>query len=51
MRKGKCWQIFWVAVISLMFLTFWFPVVLSPWADGQPPKWMEWVLDQALGNF
>ena len=45
----KFQQIFWVLIVTLLFLTIWFPVVLSPYYDGVPPKWMEWVLDKALG--
>ena len=45
------WMFLWETVFVLFILPWaWLPIVLSP-EDERPPRWMQWVWDQASGKF
>ncbi len=46
------WMIFWEFFFVMFILPWaWFPIVLGLWDDDNEPKWVRWVIDQAIGSY
>ena len=46
------WMLFWEFVFVMFILPWaWFPIARDLWEYRNEPKWVRWVMDQAIGNF
>ena len=47
------WMIFWEIVFVVFILPWaWLPIVLELWNDDESePRWVRWIINQAIGNF
>ena len=46
------WMLFWEFIFVTFILPWaWFPIVLELWNYDDEPKWVRWVMNQAIGNF
>ena len=43
---------FWEIVFVLLILPWaWLPMALELWNYANRPRWVRWIMDQAIGNF
>lgn len=52
MKKGLIWMLFWEFIFAIFILPWaWLPVTLGLLNDKNEPKFVRWIINQAIGNF
>ena len=52
MTKGILWMLFWEVFFVMFILPWWWlPVALHYYEGHEEPKFIRWVINQAIGDY